>query len=66
MSNEHSEAEAPEGIPCDFCGATVPQVRRVALDDGYERLQTRHEVRYACPECSKAKEASRREGGGES
>jgi predicted RNA-binding Zn-ribbon protein involved in translation (DUF1610 family) len=44
---------------CDFCGEVVPRVRRVALDTGYERLQTRHAVRYACPSCSEAKEQSR-------
>jgi hypothetical protein len=64
MTNETPSTDAPEGMTCDFCGATVPQVRRVALDEDYERLQTRHAVRYACPECSAAKEAER-SGGGE-
>jgi hypothetical protein len=31
----------------------------VALDHDYERLQTRHAVRYACPSCSEAKEQHR-------
>lgn len=56
-------ASAPEGLRCDFCGKTVPRVRRVALDRDYERLQTPHVVRYACPECSEEKERSRRAGG---
>jgi hypothetical protein len=34
-------------------------VRRVALDQGYERLQTPHLVRYACERCSDEKERSR-------
>ena len=62
------EAKAPEAEPeerqgpdlhCDFCGRTVPRVRRVALDDGYDRLQTPHAVQYACPECSEEKERRR-------
>lgn len=44
---------------CDFCGQEVPRVRRVALDRGYERLQTPHEVRYACERCSEEKERQR-------
>jgi hypothetical protein len=52
-------AERSGGPRCDFCGEIVPRVRRVALDYGYERLQTRHAVRYACPSCSEAKEQRR-------
>ena len=37
----------------------VPAVRRIALDGDYERLQTRHRVRYACPRCSEKKERDR-------
>jgi hypothetical protein len=37
----------------------VPAVRRIALDGDYERLQTRHRVRYACPRCSEKKERAR-------
>lgn len=54
--------EAPAegaGLRCDFCGRVVPRVRRIALDRDYERLQTPHRVRYACPECSDRKERSR-------
>ena len=58
MSDPQRE-DAPEGIACDFCGEVVPQVRRIALDRDYERLQTRHEVPYACPDCSREKEAGR-------
>ncbi len=63
MSEDTPDAEAPEGMTCDFCGESVPHVRRIALDDGYERLQTRHAVQYACPDCSEAKEAERRGNG---
>ena len=49
----------PGGFRCDFCGAVVPRVRRVALDRDYERLRTPHPVKYACPPCSEAKERSR-------
>jgi hypothetical protein len=47
------------GLRCDFCGAEVQSVRRVALDRGYERLGTPHRELYACPECSERKERSR-------
>ena len=53
---------APEGAPelrCDFCGAVVPRVRRIALDRDYDRLQASHAARYACPECSRRKELER-------
>jgi hypothetical protein len=60
MSESAGDAELPEGMRCDFCGKQVPRVRRVALDQGYERLQTPHAVQYACPECSAAKEERRR------
>ena len=47
---------------CDFCGAEVAHVRRVALDEGYDRLQTHHVAKYACPACSEAKERERLSG----
>ena len=53
------DAESAPGLRCDFCGKEVAQVRRIALDRGYERLQTRHAVRYACSACSEAKERER-------
>jgi hypothetical protein len=46
-------------LRCDFCGAVVTRVQRVALDRDYERLQTPHRIRYACPTCSEAKERRR-------
>ena len=53
-----SMARVP-GLVCDFCGERVASVRRVALDQGYERLQTPHKERYACPACSEQKERER-------
>ncbi len=47
------------GLICDFCGERVASVRRVALDQGYERLQTPHKERYACSACSDKKERER-------
>ncbi len=47
------------GLRCDFCGEQVPSVRRVALDQDYERLRTPHQERYACPRCSEDKEQAR-------
>jgi hypothetical protein len=52
--------EAPKPLRCDFCGREVAAVRRVALDTGYERLQTPHKERYACNRCSEQKERERR------
>jgi hypothetical protein len=46
-------------LSCDFCGAETPRVRRVALDQGYDRLGQRHVVRYACSACSERKDAAR-------
>ena len=46
-------------LRCDFCGAESVRVRRVALDQGYDRLGQRHAVRYACDECSRRKEQER-------
>jgi hypothetical protein len=60
---EGSEAAALRGRPgllCDFCGERVATVRRVAIDQGYERLQTPHKERYACARCSERKEQERR------
>jgi len=60
MNDPQTESkEDPSGLRCDFCGRSVPRVRRVALDDGYDRLQVRHVERYACPDCSAKKERQR-------
>jgi len=52
-------AGRPKPLVCDFCGQTVPRVRRVAIDRGYERLQTPHRVQYACDTCSDRKDRQR-------
>ncbi len=57
-----AEAATPEVLTCDFCGEEAPRVRRVALDGDYDRLQTPHTVKYACPDCSERKEQERRGG----
>jgi hypothetical protein len=44
---------------CDFCGADVDSVRRVALDNDYDRLRVPHQERFACADCSERKERSR-------
>ena len=62
MSEPEREQEAPP-LRCDFCGEEAEEVRRVALDGEYERLQTPHEVRYACPRCSEEKEKERLKSG---
>ena len=58
-TGEAAKGNGPDEFVCDFCGQTVPRVRRVALDRDYERLQTPHEVQYACDICSEAKERRR-------
>ena len=57
--SEPPDSDAQERFRCDFCGAEVPRVRRIALDRDYDRLQTPHRVQYACPECSDRKERER-------
>ena len=58
-SDARPAGEKPVELRCDFCGRVVPRVRRIALDQGYERLQTPHQVRYACSACSEEKERRR-------
>jgi len=48
------------GLRCDFCDEQVTSVRRVAIDQDYDRLQTPHRELYACASCSERKERSRR------
>ena len=55
-----AETQAPKPLRCDFCGAEVPSVRRIALDEGYDRLQKPHQERYACEPCSDRKDRERR------
>jgi hypothetical protein len=50
----------PEGLRCDFCGAVVDSVRRIALDGSYDRLVTPHRALYACAACSERKEQARK------
>jgi len=47
-------------LKCDFCGAVVERVVRVALDSDYDRLSVQHSKRYACPECSAKKDKERK------
>ncbi len=56
MDGEENPAEE---LRCDFCGEHAPNVRRVALDSGYDRLQKPHRERYACARCSEQKEQER-------
>ena len=58
MADDRAQTEGEQ--TCDFCGDRVENVRRIALDEGYERLQTPHKEQYACPTCSAEKEQSRR------
>jgi hypothetical protein len=48
------------GLVCDFCGQRSSTIRRVALDQGYDRLQPASRELYACPPCSEAKETARK------
>ena len=50
----------PEPLRCDFCDKTTRAVRRIALDEGYDRLQRPHQEQYACADCSAKKEGERR------
>lgn len=53
-----SEAKAV-GRQCDFCGDIVNSVRRVALDEDYDRLQKAHREQYSCSDCFEKKEQDR-------
>jgi hypothetical protein len=57
-TGETAAGPEPE-LHCDFCGRPARSVRRVALDDGYDRLARPHRVLYACETCSEAKERER-------
>jgi len=47
------------GKRCDFCGDIVNSVRRVALDQEYDRLQKAHREQYSCAPCFEKKEQER-------
>lgn len=42
---------------CDFCDCKTSLVRRIVIDQDYDRTQS--EAKYACYECSKQKEGDR-------
>lgn len=48
-------------LRCDFCGKEVKVVKRIAIDKGYDRLSIKHQIKYACEECSTRKERERRD-----
>ena len=58
MAGDTANGAEGHRFHCDFCGEDVASVRRVALDEGYDRLAP-HAVRYACPRCSERKESER-------
>ena len=45
---------------CDFCGEMTNNIKRVVLDEDYDRLTIAHRVMYACPPCSDEKEENRK------
>ncbi len=59
LKPEKPDERGPESFACDFCRKKVEQVRRIALDRDYDRLQKPHAVRYACDACSQEKERQR-------
>lgn len=48
-------------LKCNFCGKETETVVRVALAKDYDRLTVKHDVKYACPECSKKKEEEKKQ-----
>ena len=48
-------------LKCSFCGKETDTVVRVALAKDYDRLTVKHDVKYACPECSKKKEEEKKQ-----
>jgi hypothetical protein len=59
MSSDASAPSGTLGLRCDFCRESAQSVRRIALDQDYDRLQTPHRELYACSKCSEKKERSR-------
>jgi hypothetical protein len=59
--NNHREylEEALEEFVCDFCGKPSGNVRRVALDSGYDRLLSAEAPLWGCQDCSVKKEETR-------
>lgn len=47
-------------LKCSFCGRESETVIRIAIDKDYDRLTVKHDVKYACPECSKKKEEEKK------
>jgi len=44
---------------CDFCGEPASKLTRVAVAKDYDRLTDGGRPKYACPQCSAAKERQR-------
>ena len=59
--NEHRDylEETMVELTCDFCGKPSATIRRIALDDGYDRITTKTPAKYACGPCSSEKEQAR-------
>jgi hypothetical protein len=58
-SDSRDDVAQELGKLCDFCGDRVSMVRRVALDQEYDRLQKVHQEQYSCSTCFEAKEQKR-------
>ena len=56
---EYLDDAASEEFICDFCGKSAEALRRIALDDGYDRITTNDAPKYACAPCSIEKEETR-------
>lgn len=56
---EYLEDAMSEELVCDFCGKSAEALRRIALDDGYDRIATKVAPKYACAPCSTEKEQTR-------
>lgn len=59
QSGDGDDKSERVGRRCDFCGDTVSAVRRVALDQEYDRLQKVHNELYSCASCFEEKEQRR-------
>jgi hypothetical protein len=57
--NEYLEDAMSEDLICNFCGESAEALRRIALDDGYDRITTKTAPLYACEPCSTEKEEMR-------
>ena len=62
MTSSQMSCEEEDIHICDFCSIETSVVRRVVIDNDYNRIGTK--AMYACIECSEKKDRERLESNG--